>query len=51
MMPCPESTGVDAHVICGVWLKIAVQVGPNAPVHCHNEFAMQKTAIFLVLYC
>jgi len=40
VVSCPESTGVDAHVECGVWLKFAVQVGRNAPVHCHDEFAM-----------
>jgi len=51
MVPSPESTGVDAHVECGVWLKTAVQVGLNAPVHCHDEFAMQQTATFLVVYC
>lgn len=51
MVPCPESTGADAHVECGIWLKIAVQVGRNAQVHCHDEFAMQETAIFLVVHC
>lgn len=51
MLPCLESTGVDAPVECGVWLKIAVQVEPSAPVHCHDEFAMQQTTIFLVIYC
>jgi hypothetical protein len=37
-------------VECGVWLKIAAQFGPNAPVHCREEFAMQQTAIFVVVY-
>jgi hypothetical protein len=50
MVPCLESTGFDAPVECGVWLKIAVQVEPSAPVH-YDEFSMQQTAIFLVVHC
>lgn len=48
MLPCLANIVVDAAVECCVLLQIGVQVGPNAPMHCHNESAMQRTAIFLV---
>jgi hypothetical protein len=51
MLPCLANIGVDAAVECCVWLKIAVQVGPNAPMHRHNESAMQRTATFVVICC
>jgi len=35
---------------CGVWLKIAAQVGVSAQECCHDEFAKYQTNIFLVIY-
>jgi len=45
--PCLRNTGVDAPAECGVWPTPATQVGPSAPVHCHDTFAKHQTAIFL----
>lgn len=47
MGPCLGNTGVDAPVECGVWPTPATQVGPSAPVYCHDTFATHQTAIFL----
>jgi hypothetical protein len=41
MVPCLRSTGVEASVEHGVWLKIV-----NALVCYHDAFAMHQTAIF-----
>jgi hypothetical protein len=30
--------------------KMAAQVGPQALVHCHDEFVMHQMATFLVIY-
>jgi hypothetical protein len=38
MGSCLGSMGVDVHVECGVWLKIAAQVGLSVLVHCHDKF-------------
>jgi hypothetical protein len=42
--------GADAVVECGVWLKLAAEVGPSVPIPCCVEFAMHQTVIFLVVY-
>jgi hypothetical protein len=41
--------GVDTPVKYSVWLKATAQVGPIALVHCHDEFVIHQTAIFLVI--
>jgi len=53
-MPCGSMSvhySISTPVECGVWLKIAVLFGFSVSVHCHNEFPMHHTAIFLVIYC
>jgi hypothetical protein len=45
MEQCLESTGVDGPVECGVWPKIAAQLGLSVPLLCRDEFAMHHTAI------
>jgi hypothetical protein len=44
------STGVDAYVEFGVWLKTTAQVGPIVPGLCYDEVAIHETAIFFVIY-
>ena len=47
MGPCLGSTGVDGPVECGIWPKIAAQIGPRVPLLCRDEFAMHVITIFL----
>ena len=47
MGPHLGSMGVDKSVECGVWLKVAAQVGLVAQVRC-DEFLMHQTAVILV---
>lgn len=50
MRGCLGSTGVDANVEFGVWLKTTIQVGPTVPGLCYDKAAIHETVIFFVIY-
>jgi hypothetical protein len=47
---CLGSTGIDANVEFGVWLKTTAQVGPIVPGRYYDKVATHETAIFFVIY-
>jgi len=50
MRGCLGSTGVDANVELGVWLKTTAQVGLIMPGLCYDKVTIHETAIFFVIY-
>jgi len=50
MGPFLGSMGVATPLECGVWLKIAAQVGLSATVCSHDVFAMHQTAFVSIVY-
>lgn len=46
MVACVGSTGIDAPVECGVWLKISAQVGPSAPMRCSDDLPRPRLPIY-----